>query len=213
MAKAIHKYIEVENQNILTEVYNKFQVKLYRLAFHYLRTKQAAEDVVADVFAKIIESDIDLNKINNKEGYLYLMVKRRSLDELQKFSNKKNLELDTVLNSQVFVTFNDPETEYLNRELALKISSSINRLPEKCRMVFLMVKEDKLKYKEVAQILDISEKTVEMHMGLALKSLRIDLQAFKKPDKAHQKLNQKINIIDIPVALLLLQKLLSNHLF
>ncbi len=210
---AIHKYIETECQHNLTEVYNKYQSKLYRLAFHYLKTKQAAEDVVADVFAKIIESGIDLNKIRNIEGYLYLMVKRRCLDELQKFSNKKCQELNTSLNHQVLVTFNDPETEYLNKELALKISSSINKLPEKCRMVFLMVKEDKLKYKEVAQLLDISEKTVEMHMGLALKSLRSDLQAFKNAEKSQLKLNQKINLIDIPVAFLLIQKFLFNHLF
>ena len=65
-----------------------------------------------------------------------------------------------------------PESEYLYKELDLKISRVIASLPERCRLIYLLVKEDGLKYKDVAELLDISIKTVDSQMAIALKRLR-----------------------------------------
>ena len=187
MGKAVHKNLYHSQHNLLVEVYEKYHPGLIRTAKYYLRSYQQAEDVVADVFAKILEKSLDLRKIENIQNFLYTLVKRKCLDEIQKLSYKNRQDLENSINHKIFINFKDPETAYMNQELADKIKLSVEKLPDKCRTIFLMIKEDKLKYKEVAEILNISQKTVEMHMANALRALRKDLDAYSLPVKKDKK--------------------------
>jgi RNA polymerase sigma-70 factor (ECF subfamily) len=181
MGRAIQKYLKSANHILLADAFEKYHVRMVSVAAFYLKSHQHAEDVVAEVFTQMLEKKVVLEKINNPKSYLYTAVKRRCLDELNKASFKNRQDLESVINHKVFINFKDPEAAYLNQELMEKLQDSIKNLPLKPRTVFLMVKEDNLKYKEVAEILNISEKTVEMHMGIALKALRNDLKHFKIP--------------------------------
>ena len=158
---------------------------MLRLARHYLsHSPQSvlADDVVSEVFAKLWEIRASLHEIKETRKFLLVMVKRRCLDELARHTNKKRETLEDMA-PRYLVNFKNPETAYLNRELGEQIRLSLEKLPDKCRTAFLLVKEDRLRYKEVAQLLNISEKTVEMHVSHALKALRNDLQAYIGPPK------------------------------
>jgi RNA polymerase sigma-70 factor (family 1) len=174
--------MSTDSDNTFSDIYRTYHLKLLRVGRYYLNDHLLAEDVVADVFAKLWEARSSLKEIKDIKSYLFVIVKRRCLDEINKSSHKNNQTLENV-SAHVFVNFKDPETAYLNKELAERLKIALQKLPDKCRTVFLMVKEDQLRYKEVAELLNISEKTVEMHVGNALKALRKDLKLYAAPPK------------------------------
>jgi RNA polymerase sigma-70 factor (family 1) len=171
-----------KSENIFSEIYNSYHLKLLRVVRYYLNHHLLAEDVLADVFAKLWENRSSLEEIKDIRSYLFVMVKRRCLDEINKSSYNGHEDVMNV-SPHILINFKNPETAYLNKELAERIKMSLQKLPNKCRTVFLMVKEDRLRYKEVAELLNISEKTVEMHMGNALKALRKDLESYAMPHR------------------------------
>jgi RNA polymerase sigma-70 factor (ECF subfamily) len=83
------------------------------------------------------------------------------------------------------------EEVLITAELAKIINDAIQCLPEQCKMVFKLVKEDRLKYKNVAEIMNISPKTVEYHMGNALKSVAAAISA--SPDH-HKRVFKKASV-------------------
>lgn len=168
------------SHDFFSDVFESYHLQMLRIARYYLSDYSVAEDVVSDVFAKLWEKRFELNKIQDLKSYLFVMVKRKCLDEANKYRSKKVKHLEDA-SPRYFVNFKNPEVAFLNNELAERIAASLQKLPEKRRAVFLLVKEDQLKYKEVAQLLNISEKTVEMHVGNALKALRKDLEAYAAP--------------------------------
>jgi RNA polymerase sigma-70 factor (family 1) len=182
MSNGSRTYMESDSGDAFAGLYNDYRLRLIRVAYYYFNCHSFAEDVVADVFARLWERRESLAGISDIKSYLFRMVRNKCLDEINKISFKGHQALENDL-PQIFINFKNPETTYLNNELAEKIKISLQKLPIKCRTVFLMVKEDHLRYKEVAELLNISEKTVEMHVGNALKALRNDLETYVKPYK------------------------------
>lgn len=155
-------------------IFNHFYPRLFELALYFTKNQVLAEEVVSDVFLKVWKQRKDLEKIRDLQAYLLVAVKRQSLNFLRdnKFAplSIHNLEHHLLIESLT------PENIMSNQEMVDTVRQSIQSLPEKCRLVFKMVKEEHRKYKEVAELLNISEKTVETHMGYALKKIRQDLE-------------------------------------
>ena len=76
-----------------------------------------------------------------------------------------------------------PEQEILDNELKKIIELAINSLPEKCRLIFFMVREENMTYKEVAQILSISDRTVHAQMCIAIRKIGIVIQEYRTGKK------------------------------
>lgn len=169
-----------------SELYRAHYPQMLRVARYYLESMALAEDVISEVFAKLWERRAEVADIKDPKSYLFIMVKRKCLDELDQFRSKRHEDF-AKMPPHFLVTARNPETAYINKELSERIAASLQKLPDKCRTVFLLVKEDKLRYKEVANLLDISEKTVEMHVGNALKALREDLAAYVPTAKNRKK--------------------------
>lgn len=155
---------------------------LFELAFYYTENQALAEEVISDVFLKVWRQRKRLQDISNIQAYLFVAVKRQSLNSLR---TTKTLPLFVHdLEHQTIVESCTPENILFGDDMLKAISQSIENLPKKCRMVYKLVKEEGLKYKEVALLLDISEKTVEMHIGHALKKIRQDLEFLQKEPPA-----------------------------
>ncbi|MGD8781998.1 MAG: RNA polymerase sigma-70 factor [Ignavibacteria bacterium] len=134
-----------------------------------------AENIVQDVFVSIWQNREKLDPSLKIKTYLYVAVKNRSL----KFIRHENVKQDSFESLQeIYQNPSDPDPETSYNELKSAIDSAIKSLPEKCRLIFEMNRFDKLSYKEIAKVLDISVKTVETQMGRALKSLRQQLAKF-----------------------------------
>ena len=151
------------------KIYFLYYERLLKLACSFVKQTEAAEEIVDDVFIKVWANRAKLNQVNNLTVYLYVAVKNQSLNYNQ--ANRITyVDIESVgfelkdINASV-------EDVLITAELAKVINEAIQRLPEQCKLVFKLVKEDHLKYRNVAEILHISPKTVEYHMGNALKTI------------------------------------------
>ena len=87
----------------------------------------------------------------------------------------EQIELNELSIDLFIHTETTPEDDLISKERINRLNKAIDSLPNKCKIAFKLVREDKLKYKEVAAILDISVKTVEAHLASAIKKLRESL--------------------------------------
>jgi RNA polymerase sigma-70 factor (family 1) len=168
-------------QKSFTRLFDLLYAQLFEISKYYVKVNHLAEEVVMDVFLKFWNSRKMLLGVQDLKSYFFTAIKRQSLNALR--DNKKNHMFIDSLELQTIVELKNPESDLFTKEFLEYFACCINNLPEKCRIVFKLVKEEDLKYKEVAEILNISEKTVEMHMGLAFKQLRNDLGIIDKKIK------------------------------
>ena len=148
---------------------------LINFARRYVKDTQIAENIVQDVFVRIWQNRSQLDPSLNIKIYLYTMVKNHALKYIRHAGVLKRSESYLEQNQPAVKT---PEEETQGRELAQAISEAIENLPEKERLIFSMNRFDYLTYKEIAEIQNISVKTVETYMGRALKFLRKRLVNF-----------------------------------
>lgn len=135
-------------------------------ALHYLKDIDASEDVVQEAFALLWEKLSAGEKVVNQKGYLYSIVKNRSLDILRKGGlTGEAISLDGSVDDIEEPTVEDAEVE-------ARLWTAIDTLPEKCREIFLMSKRDGLKQEEIAQELGVSLQTVKNQVSKALKIIK-----------------------------------------
>lgn len=174
-----HTIEQLLSGNIATyeSVYKTFFKALYIYAYTMLKEEVQAEEVVQNLFLKIWERKEKMNIETSLKAYLYKSVYNDSLNYIKHLKVKSSYEnhaTQVMKNTQS----ESPSHKVMYRNLEDKLRSALNELPEQCRTVFQMSRYEELKYREIAERLSISEKTVENHMGKALKLLRLKLADF-----------------------------------
>jgi RNA polymerase sigma-70 factor (ECF subfamily) len=139
------------------------------------RCKESAEEVVSDVFLKLWIGRKALPSVKNVHLYLYVSTKNSSINRLLKQKREQCLSLDEMA-VEMKSLYYDPEQLLISSETVQHLSGCISGLPPKCKMIFKLVKEDGLKYREVAELLHISLKTVESQMTIALRKIGQSIQ-------------------------------------
>ena len=129
------------------------------------------------LFIKIWKNRANLSGIININSYLYVAVKRQSLNYIRERNLRNTYSLDEQ-ESLAIAESRDPEKIVLSAEFAEVLNRAIHDLPSKCRLIYSMVKDDNMKYKEVADTMNISIKTVEMHVGKALKRIKLAFENY-----------------------------------
>lgn len=144
-------------------------------AEHFVRNHAEAEEIVQDIFMRLWENKSRITIATSVKNYLFRSVKNSCLNFL-KHNQVKNQYAEKFLSE---ASQAEPDDEgFIESGLFQKIEECINSLPEKRREVFRMSREEGLKYREIAEKLNISVKTVETHIGLAIKTLRDKLSQF-----------------------------------
>lgn len=144
--------------------------RLKQFAYSILKSNEEAEELVSDIFIRIWEKKDQLTSIESPLLYFYTTVKNLAFNRLSKQKRQQvnpSEEWLVQLNSIYF----DPEQLMMTEEMMRKIRQAINDLPPRCRIIFKLIKEDGLKYKEVAELLELSVKTIEAQMAIALRRL------------------------------------------
>lgn len=157
-------------------IFKEYYEMMCMSALRITKERSLAEDIVQEVFYELYRKRETI-QIQSLVGYLKRSVYNRSLNKIK--SNKDifdsddlNIELsDNSINSQEGMEFKELE-DYLHEV--------IERLPEKCRLVFVLNRFEELSYKEVAKKMDISVKTVENQMSKALRILRDEMVNYRK---------------------------------
>jgi RNA polymerase sigma-70 factor (ECF subfamily) len=163
---------------------------LHDFAFGITKSQEDAEEVVSDFFIALWQRRAVLQKIENPRLYFFAGVKNTALNKL---SQKRKQSMPPADGWQTRLTsiFFNPEELLLSAEVVKGIMQAINDLPPKCRVIFKLVKEDGLKYAEVAQLLDLSVKTVEAQMAIALRRIRSHSEFKNQFPELHLLLTQK----------------------
>ena len=163
------------DEKAFRQLFDMYYQKLFHLAFYYLSSKELSEEVVADVFFTIWNKRDILHNIENIESYLYTSVKNQSLHYIRRSNIPDCTPLD-LYHIELIADNDNPESSLLNQEQQKLIQDAINSLPEKCREVFRLFLSDRLKQKEIAILLEISQKTVEAHISTAYKKINMYLK-------------------------------------
>jgi RNA polymerase sigma-70 factor (family 1) len=158
---------EYDDESAFEKIFTYFYPKLLVFSRSILTNKELAEEATEDVFLKLWQNRKTLPAIKNLNYYLFTAVKHSSLDYLVKTKREAFLSFDDIDLEFGDIRLN-PEEHLISAEAVKRIQLAIDSLPVRCKLIFRLVKEDGLKYREVAELLGLSVKTVETQMSLAL---------------------------------------------
>jgi RNA polymerase sigma-70 factor (ECF subfamily) len=164
-------------QVALEDDYKSFETifkRMYRRLCHVsgrmVQSHVLAEEIVDDVFCNLWGNRKRIQITSSFQAYLLTSVRNKSLDCMRKMKRDKSIDLDRA--ADVACLQEGPQENLVYEELREQIESAIQALPKQCRLIFRMSREQDMKYKEIAEVLKISIKTVDTQMGRALKHLR-----------------------------------------
>ena len=188
LLKQLQEQIARGQQRSFEDLYRLFFARLFNFALLYVHKREIAEEVVNDVMIKIWSRQQTLMQIQNLETYLFTAVRNQALNYLSKYSGY-HMALDPDAEQAAIINLNDPEKELEWKEIHFRLNQVIDALPEQCRTVFKLIKEEGFRYKQVAEILNISPRTVETQLFRAIKkldkviALYLDQRPGKKPNQ------------------------------
>ncbi len=163
-------FIIVDESQIkaFTAFYTNFFQKLLLVSDKHVKDIFVAEEIVQDIFLKIWETPENLSEIKLIKPYLYRAVINSSINYVNR---QKNIEIH---HQKIVAEFSEQDLIQLDEEneWIIILHAEINKLPPQCQKIFKMSRFDHYKYKEIAEIVGISERTVENHISTALKMLR-----------------------------------------
>lgn len=143
-------------------------------ATRILKDATAAEEIVQELFVKLWEKRSATHIGTSVKNYLFSSVKNLCLNHIR-HAGVRDEYVKKIQQEQQYFSDEDAESESVLFEM---LEAEIESMPEKRREIFRMSRRDGLKYREIAEKLNISVKTVEAQMGLAFKYLREKLQAY-----------------------------------
>ena len=169
---------EIREGNLITfeNIFRKYYEALCNYASKYTKDLSVAEEVVQELFYKLWEKRNKLNINVSLKSYLYRSVYNGCLQYL----NHRTIEIkyENFYKKQNKEYNNNASEAIRMQELNEIITSTLNSLPERCRKIFLLNRYEGLKYREIADKLSLSVKTIEANMGKALKLLRKNLKNY-----------------------------------
>ncbi|WP_276482684.1 RNA polymerase sigma-70 factor [Paraflavitalea pollutisoli] len=170
--KTLQLQIHGGSQPAFASLFRLFYPKLHSFCLQYVHVKEVAEEITNDVFVKLWNRRADLLPIDNLSTYLFVAVKNGALNYLKQYSHI-HVAIEDQEGTSGLINRNNPEQELEWKEISFELNQAIEQLPDQCRTVFKLIKEDGFRYKEVAEILGISPRTVETQLFRALKKLQV----------------------------------------
>ncbi|MFT3945844.1 MAG: sigma-70 family RNA polymerase sigma factor [Agriterribacter sp.] len=157
------------NESALWQLHEKFFPRIFRFVLALTGNKETTEEIVNDTFLDLWQKRHLLSNVTNPDVYIFICAKNRAIKQLKKENNYiRALENFHDVPCSITLT---PHDMLVSSEILRRINLAIQSLPPQCKLIFSLVKENNLKYREVAVLLGLSQKTIENQMTLALKKL------------------------------------------
>lgn len=157
-------------------LYTRYWERLMAVAMHRLGELEEAREVVQEIFCNLWRRRAELELTHSLNTYLSVAVKYEILKRLAKRSRRQRLEAEALRG------WEEAAEEVLNqvnaRELQSQLAEQIKALPDRCRVIFQLSRDQGYSQKQIAKELGIAEKTVEAHLSHALRKLRMGLSQF-----------------------------------
>jgi RNA polymerase sigma-70 factor (family 1) len=169
--RSLSEQIAAGNQQAFRRLFDLYSPRLIHFARAIVRTNDAAIEAVDDVFIKLWKQKEQVSSIMDLKSYIYRSVKNTALNHLSKMAREQTTEpfdhIDVLLSKD-----QNPAQRMISAEQMAGIQAAVESLPPRCKMVFKLVREDGLRYREVAKILNVSIDTVDAQMVIAIKRIR-----------------------------------------
>ena len=173
-----------EDMKAYEALYGLLSPQLKNFCFSFVKSHEAAEEIVSDVFIKLWQIRNKLPDIENLKVYLYTIAKNFCLNYIARNFKNPVIRLDEM-DFEPRVTLGSPEDLCISADTVRKIQQCIRELPPQCRIIFQLVKEDGMSYKEAAEILNISVLTVRNQVFIATRRIAAFI-----PPSIHAKMGQ-----------------------
>ncbi|MBO0590555.1 RNA polymerase sigma-70 factor [Cellulophaga sp. E16_2] len=164
------KNLKKGDDDAFKQLYNLYYKKLCVYTYGLSKDKIVSEDIVQNVFFNLWKNRKKVEITNSLNAYLLKACYNEFIDSYKK--EQKTIDYLTEIRISAMDFFIEDTIETTNEAKITSIKKAIEKLPNKCKEVFIMIKIEGLKYKEVADNLKISIKTVEAHMSLALRKIK-----------------------------------------
>ena len=165
------QHLSAGNEKVFRQIVHQFGDKLFQFAFQMVQNREDAQEIISDVFLKVWQLRGQLPASDRFVFYLYKAVKNTGINYLKKSNRKRSMEAEWYHVTPVLDRNLTPEDHIISAENLHCIQQAINALPPRCRQIFLLIKEDRLSYRQTAELLDISEATVNVQITIALKKI------------------------------------------
>ncbi|MCC6370011.1 MAG: RNA polymerase sigma-70 factor [Bacteroidia bacterium] len=164
----------------IEQLFKQHYARLCSTAYRLVNNQEVAEDIVQELFLKLLDRAESIQIKTTEEGYLVRSVTNMALDYLKK--NKRFLYVEPETHLARATDKQGADQKINVEELTRIVNSALNKLPPKCRVIFVLSRFEEMKYREIAEHLDISVKTVENQMGIAIGKLQNELKTSLKDD-------------------------------
>ena len=171
--------IRLGNLVAFEQLFNDYYNYLCYVALEFVKEKQTAEEIVSDVFFALWEKRESIKINSSISAYLIRAVKNKCINHgLHSKAEErfKQTIAERIIQSSSVDEY--PMGNLLTNELTGLIKQSIDSLPEQCRQVFLLSRDEELRYEEIAERLNVSINTVKTQMKIALSKLRVSLKDY-----------------------------------
>lgn len=162
--------IAVGNEDAFRQMFNAYAARLTAFAYSITKNREASVEIMDEVFVKIWKQKEQLVQVTNITTYLYTAIKNTALNFLSHKSREPHLYAFDFINVELREE-ERPDQQLISSEIFSKIKKAVDELPPKCKIIFKLVREDGLKYKEAAEVLGVSEKTIDAQMVIAVKRI------------------------------------------
>lgn len=173
-----------EKEKTFTEIYTAYFPRLIRFSSFYILSEDNAENIVQDIFAYLWEHPEIQESLHNPDAFLFTMVKNRCIDflrrQISETTKRKTIEevdgREYQLKLYTLQLVDDNKLDLQRAETALR--EALDKLPPRCREIFVLHRMEGLKHREIAERLNISTATVESQMNIALRKLKTELKDY-----------------------------------
>lgn len=159
--------LKISDDGAFTEIYNRYWETLFAIGYNFTKDKEMSREVVQDVFMSLWEHRTD-NIVNNLGGWLATAIKFSVFKQLQRGRRRQEI-LEAGTTPALAVQGDDAVHALFLKEY---INGAIEKLPEKCQLVFRYSREQGMTIPEIAEHLGVSQKTVDNHLNKALRIIR-----------------------------------------
>jgi RNA polymerase sigma-70 factor (ECF subfamily) len=162
--------VEAGNYDAFKAFYDVAYPVAYRFTHYFLIKPEDCEEVISEVFYIIWKQKNTLPGIKDVKAWLYIVCRNEAFRYLRKKERYANISIDDMpVNLQIDTK--SVEEKIIEDEMLHVYNEAVAELPERCKLIFLMVREEKLRHKEIAEILSITEGSVEQQMNIAIRKI------------------------------------------
>lgn len=158
------------NHLAFEKLYKEYFTKCYSFALYFTHSEELSKEVVAEVFLNFWKNRQSLVNVKSLDSYLYVSIRNQAL-AMQKKKAVLLEEPAELFSVHIAAEGESPEEAVLHEELESLVEKAFARLPERCRMIYYLVREEGKSYRETAELLGISERTVNSQMTIARRKL------------------------------------------